>query len=109
MKPRSPWHLAIPNDLAPLQVVSLEDIAARADLPLPEVAEALKSMAARNMLFTAPTEDGSTGYALLQIAPDIFLERNTGWYGQTNGQTGTEILYGSNHPAGLRRRAHQIL
>jgi ferredoxin len=72
--------LAIPNDLAPLQVVSLEDIAARADLPLPEVAEALKSMAARNMLFTAPTEDGSTGYALLQIGyglPQTFFWRGT--------------------------------
>lgn len=59
--------LAIPNDLEPLEVVSLEHIAARAELPLPEVTEALESMAARNMLFTAPTQDGSTGYALLQV------------------------------------------
>jgi ferredoxin len=59
--------MAIPNDLAPLQVVSKEKIAARADLPLSEVVEALESMAARNMLFTAPTRDGATGYALLQI------------------------------------------
>jgi ferredoxin len=59
--------LAIPNDLAPLQVVSLEKIAARADLPLPEVTEALESMAARNILFTAPIGDGATGYALLQV------------------------------------------
>jgi hypothetical protein len=59
--------LAIPNDLEPMQVVSLEHIAARAELPLPEVAQALESMAARNMLFTAPTQDGSTGYALLQV------------------------------------------
>ncbi len=59
--------LAIPNDLEPMEVVSLEHIAARAELPLPEVAEALESMAARNMLFTAPTQDGSTGYALLQV------------------------------------------
>ncbi len=59
--------LAIPNDLEPLAVVSLGHIAARAELPLPEVAEALESMAARNMLFTAPTQDGSTGYALLQV------------------------------------------
>jgi len=59
--------LAIPNDIEPLEVVSLEHIAARAELPLPEVAEALESMAARNMLFTAPTQDGSTGYALLQV------------------------------------------
>jgi ferredoxin len=59
--------LAIPNDLAPLQVASLEDISARADLPLPEVAEALETMAGRNILFTASAEDGSTGYALLQV------------------------------------------
>jgi len=59
--------LAIPNDLEPLAVVGLEHIAARAELPLPEVAAALESMAARNMLFTAPTQDGSTGYALLQV------------------------------------------
>jgi Pyruvate/2-oxoacid:ferredoxin oxidoreductase delta subunit len=59
--------MAIPNDLAPLQVVSQETIAARADLPLSEVAEALESMAARNMLFTAPTRDRAAGYALLQV------------------------------------------
>ena len=59
--------LAIPNDLDPLQVVSLKDISARADLPVSEVAEALESMADRNMLFTAPVEDGSIGYALLQV------------------------------------------
>jgi len=59
--------LAIPNDLAPLQVVSLENISARTDLPLPQVAEALESMAGRNILFTAPAKDGSTGYALLQV------------------------------------------
>ena len=35
--------LAIPNDLEPLQVVSLEKIAERADLPVPEVAKALDS------------------------------------------------------------------
>jgi ferredoxin len=59
--------LAIPNDLAPLEVVSLENIAARADLPLSIVAKALESMAARNILFTAPIADGSKGYALLQV------------------------------------------
>ena len=68
--------MAIPNDLAPLAVVGLENIAARADLPLSAVAEALEAMAARNILFTAPTEDGSTGYALLQVGyglPQIFF------------------------------------
>ena len=72
--------LAIPNDLAPLKVASIEDIAARAKLALPEVAEALESMAARNILFTAPHADGSKGYALLQVGyglPQTFF-----WGGQ---------------------------
>ena len=59
--------LAIPNDLEPLQVVSLNTIAVGSDLPLPEVTRALDSMAGRNMLYTAPTADGATGYALLQV------------------------------------------
>lgn len=59
--------MAIPNDLAPLEVVSLENIATRTDLPYSAVAEALESMAARNILFTAPVADGSKGYALLQV------------------------------------------
>ena len=59
--------LAIPNNLAPLTVAGIEDISAQADLPKSTVAEALESMADRNMLFTAPTADGSIGYALLQV------------------------------------------
>ena len=59
--------LAIPNDLAPLAVSGLENIAARTDLPMSAVAEALESMATRNILYSAPTHDGATGYALLQV------------------------------------------
>ena len=59
--------LAIPNDLQPLQVVGLDTIAARSDLPVPEVSQALASMAGRNMLYTAPTAGGAIGYALLQV------------------------------------------
>jgi ferredoxin len=59
--------LAIPNNLAPLEVVGLENIAARSDLSLSAVSEALESMAARNILFSAPMADGSKGYALLQV------------------------------------------
>ena len=59
--------LAIPNDLAPLEVVGIEQIAARTNLALPEVAATLESMASRSKLFTAPTKDGSMGYALLQV------------------------------------------
>jgi ferredoxin len=59
--------LAIPNDMVPLEVVGLDTIVARTELPESTVVEALESMAARNMLYTAPTKNGSTGYALLQV------------------------------------------
>ncbi|MBW2467837.1 MAG: 4Fe-4S binding protein [Deltaproteobacteria bacterium] len=77
--------LAIPNDLEPLQVVSLDTIAARSDLPLSEVAQALDSMAGRNMLYTAPTADGAIGYALLQVGyglPQTFF-----WKGKQDDTT----------------------
>ena len=72
--------LGIPNDLEPLQVVSLEKIAERAELPLQQVTQALESMAARNMLYTAPTADGPIGYALLQVGyglPQTFFWKGT--------------------------------
>ncbi len=59
--------LAIPNDLPPLAVAGIEDISARTDLPPSTVAAALESMAGRNILYTAPTAEGSRGYALLQV------------------------------------------
>ncbi len=77
--------LAIPNDLDPLQVTSITKIAARADLPMPEVVQALDTMANRNMLFTAPTADGSMGYALLQVGyglPQTFF-----WKGKQDDTT----------------------
>lgn len=72
--------LAIPNDLAPLEVAGIETIAARANLPLAAVAEALDSMAARSILYTAPAADRAKGYALLQVGyglPQTFF-----WGGQ---------------------------
>ncbi|MGD2098589.1 MAG: 4Fe-4S binding protein [Desulfobacterales bacterium] len=77
--------LAIPNDLEPLQVVGLDTIAARSNLPLPEVTQALDSMAGRNMLYTAPTVDGAIGYALLQVGyglPQTFF-----WKGKQDDTT----------------------
>ena len=59
--------LAIPNNLAPLEVVERKIIAAGSDLPEKTVAEALESLASRNMLFTATTKSGEQGYALLQV------------------------------------------
>ena len=77
--------LAIPNDLDPLQVASLEIIAAHADLSMVDVSEALKKMAARNMLYTAPADDGTPGYALLQVGyglPQTFF-----WKGKQDDTT----------------------
>ncbi len=77
--------LAIPNDLEPLQVVSLDKIAARSDLPISDVTQALDSMAGRNMIYTAPTTDGTIGYALLQVGyglPQTFF-----WKGKQDDTT----------------------
>ena len=74
--------LAIPNDLAPLEVVDLETIAARCDLPRSMVSEALQSLSSRNMLYSRKTAAGESGYALLQVGyglPQTFF-----WAGQTD-------------------------
>jgi Pyruvate/2-oxoacid:ferredoxin oxidoreductase delta subunit len=74
--------LAIPNTLDPLDAVSLDEIVSAAALPRATVSEALQSMAQRNMVFTTKCEDGSTGYALLQVGygvPQTFF-----WGGQND-------------------------
>ncbi|MEE8541953.1 MAG: 4Fe-4S binding protein [Desulfobacterales bacterium] len=68
--------LAIPNDLAPLEVMGATAICARADLPEKTVLEALEALSSRNMIFTASLKEGGTGYALLQVGygmPQTFL------------------------------------
>ena len=72
--------LAIPNNLEPLEIVSPQTIAARSDLPESTVTEALQSLSSRNMLYTRQTEQGDTGFALLQVGygiPQAFF-----WGGQ---------------------------
>lgn len=59
--------LAIPNNLRPLEVVDTESIAQRSDLPIETVTDKLESLAAKNMLYSAQTQTGHKGYALLQI------------------------------------------
>jgi Pyruvate/2-oxoacid:ferredoxin oxidoreductase delta subunit len=74
--------LAIPNNLAPLEVVDLETIAAGCDLPKAAVAKALQSLSDCNMLYTRTTATGAAGYALLQVGyglPQTFF-----WGGQTD-------------------------
>ena len=59
--------LAIPNTLAPLEVVDAGAILARTHLDASAVSEALASLAGRNMIYSAPTKEGKPGYALLQV------------------------------------------
>lgn len=63
--------LAIPNNLEPLEVVSPQVIAARCDLPNSTVIDALQSLSSSNMLYTRQTEQGHTGFALLQVGYGI--------------------------------------
>lgn len=77
--------LAIPNNLQPLEVVDVDTIAARSDLPRATVAEVLESLAGRNRLYTATTTTGAKGYSLLQVGygiPQTFF-----WGGQQDDQT----------------------
>ncbi len=74
--------LAIPNDLAPLEVADTETILSRTSLPEPDVMEALESMASKNLLYSATTESGKKGYSLLQVGygmPQTFF-----WHGKTD-------------------------
>ena len=72
--------IAIPNNLAPLEVVGIDSIVSRTDLPESTVIQALKSLADRSMIYSAPMKDGTQGYALLQVGygvPQTFF-----WGGQ---------------------------
>jgi ferredoxin len=74
--------LAVPNNLAPLEVVSFDEIVARCNLPESSVAEALQSLSDRNMVYTGTTQTGEKGYALLQVGygiPQTFF-----WAGQND-------------------------
>ena len=72
--------IAIPNNLAPLEVVGIDAVASRTDLAKPTVVKALESLAERHMIYSASLKDGSKGYALLQVGygvPQTFF-----WGGQ---------------------------
>jgi len=74
--------LAIPNTLAPLEVVGRQTIAESCDLPESTITETLESLAGRSMLYSRPTEAGDTAYALLQVGygvPQTFF-----WGGQND-------------------------
>ncbi|MFZ0451235.1 MAG: 4Fe-4S binding protein [Desulfatiglandaceae bacterium] len=59
--------LAIPAELKPLEVVPASTIVSRTSLPESAVMKALSSLSERNMIYSAMTEDGSIGYAHLQV------------------------------------------
>ncbi|UCE52530.1 MAG: 4Fe-4S binding protein [Desulfobacterales bacterium] len=74
--------LAIPNNLAPLEVVGIDTILSRTDLPESSIVDSLASLSSRSMIYTAPMEDGTQGYALLQVGygiPQTFF-----WGGQAD-------------------------
>jgi len=57
----------LPNDLGPLEVVGPEVAAANLGRPLKEVEPVLKRLAEESLIFSGPTQEGRTGYALLQV------------------------------------------
>jgi electron transport complex protein RnfB len=74
--------LAIPNNLAPLEVVSRQTIVDGCHLPESTTTNALKSLAGRNILYSRTSDVGDTGYALLQVGygvPQTFF-----WGGQND-------------------------
>ena len=71
--------LAIPNTLDPLQTADLKTIAGRSGLEPDEAGRVLESLAARGLVFSAPSTDGSQGYGLLQVGygmPQTFFWAN---------------------------------
>jgi ferredoxin len=77
--------LAIPTNLAPLDVVDMETIASRTDLPREDVAEALEALSTRNMIYTGTTRAGAKGYSLFQVGygvPQTFF-----WDGKKDDRT----------------------
>jgi len=59
--------LAIPNDLEPLQVATLEEIQAGSPFSAEETAGHLSDLASRGQILALPAADGSVGYALHQV------------------------------------------
>ncbi len=59
--------LAIPNHLAPLELVPLEQIARRAGVRGEEAKEVLENLAQRGVIYSGSTAGGEPGYAHLQV------------------------------------------
>ncbi len=81
--------MAIPNNLGPLEVVDLDEILSRTNLPAKEVKETLESLARRNLIYTGKTASGRPGYALLQVGygmPQAFF-----WGGMSDDEQQKEM------------------
>ena len=59
--------LGVPNTRIPLELSTAEEVAATMGRPLAEVEHALDQLASRGLLFSGPTAEGQTGYALQQV------------------------------------------
>ena len=57
----------LPNNLAPLETVGVDEILDRAKLPREQVEAALESLAMKGLLFYGETKDGKKAYALHQV------------------------------------------
>ncbi|MHC4780327.1 MAG: DUF362 domain-containing protein, partial [Planctomycetota bacterium] len=60
--------LGLPNRRIPLQPASVKEIAEALGRVSGEIEDVLETMAGKGILFAGKTEDGSTGYALQQVA-----------------------------------------
>ena len=58
--------LALPNNLIPLQPVTVDEILKRVSISREELINVLERLAARGLLFSGRSGDGQIGYALLQ-------------------------------------------
>jgi Fe-S-cluster-containing hydrogenase component 2 len=59
--------LGVPNTRIPLELSTAGEVAATMGRPREEVDHALDQLARRGLLFSGPTDDGHTGYALQQV------------------------------------------
>lgn len=72
--------LGIPNNLKPLEVAGIQEIADRCKKSAAETAALLAGMAAKNNIYSSLDSNGRTGYGLLQVGygvPQVFF-----WHGR---------------------------
>jgi Fe-S-cluster-containing hydrogenase component 2 len=76
--------LAVPNTRIPLELATVDEVAANLGRPVGEVVDVLEGLARRGLLFSGITDDGQPGYALQQVGygfPQSFF-----WKGERTPQ-----------------------